>query len=174
MFKRARFDAHYREHYPRVRGLCRYLLGPDEDPEDAAQEVFERGLKAFSRFRSADAFAPWINTIARNFCIDRIRERQRTAAVFTADESAEPDALEDPADCPAGQLISAHSAAAVTTAVQQLPDRYRVPLVLAYYSDASYAEIAEQLEIAPGHVGVLLLRARQRLRQALNQQEAPQ
>jgi RNA polymerase sigma-70 factor (ECF subfamily) len=49
-----------------------------------------------------------------------------------------------------------------------LPDKYRVPVVLAYFNQLSYDEIAEQLNISRNHVGVLLLRAKQSLRTALN------
>jgi len=53
------------------------------------------------------------------------------------------------------------------TAIGQLHDKYRVPLVLAYYNDSSYEEIATDLSISRSHVGVLLLRAKQRLRSYL-------
>jgi RNA polymerase sigma factor (sigma-70 family) len=64
-------------------------------------------------------------------------------------------------------LISAHEADAITAAVEALPEQYRLPIVLAYYADASYDEIANTLGITPNHVGVLLLRGKRRLRQDL-------
>ncbi|MEM6708029.1 MAG: RNA polymerase sigma factor [Pseudomonadota bacterium] len=170
MFNRVRYDAHYREHYRRVRGLCAYLLGTEQDADDAAQEVFARGLKAFAKFRRGDDFTPWINTIARNHCVDRLRDRQRWARILS--EATDADDLEDPAESPVGRLISAHTATAVEQALRSLPDPYRLSLVLAYYGDASYDDIAETLETTRNHVGVLLLRAKQRLRSALESQEA--
>ena len=55
----------------------------------------------------------------------------------------------------------------VRAALAALPEKYRLPIVLAYYNDASYDEIAEALGISRNHVGVLLLRGKQALRKAL-------
>lgn len=71
------------------------------------------------------------------------------------------------------QLASEQDADALTQAIRGLPDKYRVPLVLAYFHDASYDEIARDLEISRNHVGVLLLRAKQQLRVALEKGDQP-
>ena len=52
-------------------------------------------------------------------------------------------------------------------AIEELPDRYRVPIVLRYYADLDYGEVAETLGVSRGQVATLLFRARQRLRQGL-------
>ena len=64
-------------------------------------------------------------------------------------------------------MLGAERAAAVNAAVAKLPERYRVPLAFAYYADADYDEIATSLGITRTHVGVLLCRAKQLLRQSL-------
>ena len=64
-----------------------------------------------------------------------------------------------------GAVLGAERAAAVNAAVAKLPERYRVPLAFAYYADADYDEIATSLGITRTHVGVLLCRAKQLLRQ---------
>jgi RNA polymerase sigma-70 factor, ECF subfamily len=162
----AAFDALYREHYHRVLGLCRRMLGSAHDAEEAAQEVFMRGYKAFGSYRSREPFGPWIGAVASNYCIDVLRRGRRAAAIFS-DESGEAPDPADPAENGAMPLISAHRADAVSRAVEALPDRYRLPIVLAYYADASYEEIADTLNINPNHVGVLLLRGKDRLRRDL-------
>ena len=70
-----------------------------------------------------------------------------------------------------GAVITAERAAAVNAAVAKLPERYRVPLALAYYADADYDQIAATLKITRTHVGVLLFRAKQLLRQSLERAE---
>ncbi|MEQ8858764.1 MAG: sigma-70 family RNA polymerase sigma factor [Pseudomonadales bacterium] len=160
------FDALYREHYPRVLGICRRLLGAAGDAEDAAQDTFVRGYRAFARYRPEDPFGPWIGAIASNHCIDLLRRRQRLNELFSdADDAA--DSLPDPTGNGVGPLIEASDAAAVSAAVDRLPDRYRLPILLAYYADASYDDIAANLGITRNHVGVLLLRGRERLRHEL-------
>lgn len=125
-----------------------------------------RGYRAFDRYRGDQPFGPWIGRIAANYCIDLLRRRKRLGALFSDD----PDLAEAQAD-PAGDgalaLVSAHDAEAVSRAIDALPEKYRVPVVMAYYADASYDDIAGALGISRNHVGVLLLRARARLREAL-------
>jgi RNA polymerase sigma-70 factor (ECF subfamily) len=162
----ANFDALYREHYHRVFGLCRRMLGGAADAEDAVQEVFMRGYRAFDRYKSRDPFGPWINTIASNYCIDVLRQRRRLSEVF-ADTPTDAPEPADPQQNGVGSLISAHEAGVITKAVEALPEQYRLPIVLAYYADASYDEIANTLGITTNHVGVLLLRGKKRLRQNL-------
>ena len=162
---KAAFDALYREHYRRVHGLCRRMLGRAADAEDATQEVFMRGYRSIGRYRSQDPFGPWINTIASNYCIDVLRGNRRFRDLFN--EEAEPDEAESPLENGAAPLIRSEDADAVNRAVESLPEQYRLPIVLAYYSDASYDEIADVLGITRNHVGVLLLRGRKKLRAQL-------
>ena len=167
---RAAVDDLYRANYRRVLGICRRLLGEAGGAEDAAQEVFMRGLRSLARYDETAPFGPWIGAIARNYCIDALRKRKRLNALFSDAEVAEAD-LEAPATGPVDTLISDSDAAVVTAAVDALPESYRLPIVLAYYGEASYEEIAESLDITPNHVGVLLLRGRQRLRKLLEEQQ---
>lgn len=160
------FDALYQAHYRRVLGLCRRMLGRAADAEDATQEIFMRGFRAFSSYRSQDPFGPWIGAIASNYCIDVLRKERRLASVFK--EEAEPPEPVSPTENGAALLISAYKADAINQAVEALPEQYRLPVVLAYYADASYEEIADTLGITSNHVGVLLLRGKKRLRQALD------
>ncbi len=159
---KAAFDALYREHYRRVHGLCRRMLGGATDAEDATQEVFMRGYRSFGRYGSQDPFGPWINTIATNYCIDVLRGNRRVRDLFS--EETEPAEAESPLENGAAPLIRSQDAESVNRAVEALPEQYRLPIVLAYYSDASYDEIAETLGITRNHVGVLLLRGRKKLR----------
>jgi len=112
---RARFDALYREHYPRVLGLCRRMLGGSSDAEDAAQEVFMRGYRAIRRYRREQPFGPWIAAIATNYCIDLLRRRLRWGRMFS-DEPSASEELPDPAEHGAATLIEAHDANVVSRA----------------------------------------------------------
>lgn len=166
------FDILYREYYVRVFGLCRQLLGSAPLAEDAAQETFMRAYRHFDRYDSTQPFWQWIATIANRYCIDVLRKRSRTGALFD-DEQFEFDQVSSGSPSPPLQLASEQDADALTQAIRDLPDKYRVPLVLAYFHDASYDEIARDLEISRNHVGVLLLRAKQQLRVALEKGDQP-
>ena len=160
------FAEAYTAHYRQVRGLCRQLLGSTERAEDAAQESFVRAYRALSTFDPAQPFIAWIMRIARNHCLDLLRRRSRETALF-GDEDVEAAAAETPGADGLGVALTAERAAAVNAAVGKLPEKYRVPLALAYYGDQDYDEIASALGITRNHVGVLLCRAKQMLRQSL-------
>lgn len=166
MTKEAAFAEAYTAHYRQVRGLCRQLLGSTERAEDAAQEAFMRAYHAFASYDPAQPFAGWIMRIARNHCLDLLRRRTTERALF-GDEAEEAAAAEAPGEDGLGTVLGAERAAAVNAAVAKLPERYRVPLAFAYYADADYDEIATSLGITRTHVGVLLCRAKQLLRQSL-------
>jgi RNA polymerase sigma-70 factor (ECF subfamily) len=165
------FEILYREYYGRVFGLCRRLLGSGDPAEDAAQEVFMRAYRNFSKYDASQPFWQWIATIANNHCIDQLRARGRKQALF-GDEATELDELPSP-DAPVlSELIAREDAGALNEAIAALPDKYRVPLVLAYFHRSSYDDIAGQLNISRNHVGVLLLRAKQYLRDTLATESA--
>jgi len=161
--KTAVFEILYRDYYVRVYGLCRRLLNSRELAEDAAQEAFMRAYKSFHKYNMEQPFWHWIASIANNHCIDLLRQQNRTDALF-GDEAVELEQLAA-ADAPVlSDLIALEDAQSLNGAVASLNARYRVPLVLAYFNQQSYDEIAQLLKISRNHVGVLLLRAKQRLR----------
>ena len=163
MARNAAFEILYTDYYVRVFGLCRRLLNSSELAEDAAQETFMRAYRNFRKYKTDQSFWKWIAAIANNHCIDLLRQQTRTDALF-GDEATELEQLPG-ADTPVlSDLISFEEADSLNTAVAKLSAKYRVPLVLAYFNQFSYVEIAEQLNISRNLVGVLLLRAKQRLR----------
>jgi RNA polymerase sigma-70 factor (ECF subfamily) len=166
MRKEEAFAEHYAAHYRQVRGFCRQLLGSTERGEDAAQEAFVRAYRAFATRDPAQPFIAWIMRIARNHCLDLLRRRSHEPALY-GDETIETAAAEAPDADGLGTALTIERAAAVNAAVAKLPERYRVPLALAYYADADYDDIATTLGITRNHVGVLLCRAKQLLRKSL-------
>ena len=163
MARNVAFEILYKDYYPRVFGLCRRLLNSSELAEDAAQEAFMRAYKNFRKYDTDKPFWQWIASIANNYCIDLLRQQTRTDALF-GDEATELEQLAA-ADTPMlSDLIAVEEADSLNGAVANLSAKYRVPLVLAYFNQFRYDEIAEQLNISRTHVGVLLLRAKQRLR----------
>jgi len=166
MTSEADFAEHYRNNYRRVLGLCRQLLGRIQPAEDAAQEVFLRAHRAFASYDRARPFEGWILTIASNYCIDVVRRRRKEAQLFGSEGEERIAAEADDSDV-LGELLAEERAAELKVAIASLPERYRLPLVLAYYRDASYDEVASALGITRTHAGALICRAKQALRRAL-------
>jgi RNA polymerase sigma-70 factor (ECF subfamily) len=159
----------YRTHYRRVFGLCRQLLGKAERAEDAAQEVFLRAHNSFASYDIDQPFAGWILRIASNYCIDTLRRRRKELELFGTESDERIAAEADDTDV-LGDLLTVERAAEVKAAVAALPERYRVPLVLAYYNDASYDDVAAVLGVTRSHAGTLICRAKQTLRRALQKE----
>ncbi|MCY4121269.1 MAG: RNA polymerase sigma factor [Acidobacteria bacterium] len=160
------FAALFRAHERRVRQICRYLLGSADEAEDAVQEIFLRVRRRYDQFDRARPFENWIVGVASHYCVDRLRQRSRETRLFGA-EDVERDAVASGSVSPLDALLARERSRELRRAVADLPAKYRVPTVLAYFSDLGYAEIARLLGIERSHVAVLLFRGRQRLRRTL-------
>lgn len=134
--------------------------------EDAAQDAFVRAYRGLDRYDPSQPFAAWVMGIARNHCIDLLR-RRRHGELRLGDEAAERAAAEAESVEGVDALVINERSDRVRAALAALPEKYRLPIVLVYYDEASYDDIAEVLGISRNHVGVLLLRGKQALRKAL-------
>lgn len=167
MSAKVAFEILYKDYYLRVFGLCRRLLDSDSQAEDATQEAFMRAYRSFSKYDRDQPFWQWIAAIASNHCIDLLRRRNRTEALF-ATETSDTETVAVATDAGCEELIGRNEdRTLLIQLVDDLPDRYRIPVVLAYFRELDYDRIAKELGISRNHVGVLLLRAKQQLRKRL-------
>jgi len=157
---------HYR---PDVERLCRRLLGSVAETEDAAQESFARAHAALDGYDPARSFRRWLLAIAAHCAIDALRRRRREARLFER-EPIEAGAPADPGASPLQHGLSTELRRQLLAAIEAQPDLYRAPLVLRYYADLDYGEIAEILRVSRNQVATLLFRARARLREQLETQ----
>ena len=158
----------YSRYVRRVFGLCRYMLNSREGAEDATSEVFLKLQRSIESYDSSIPFPRWLLRVAGNQCVDALRRRQRGQKVFVevADGSAVIEtASSEPS--PLGAVISAQERAQVRDTITRLPENYRVPLVLRYYSELSYEEIAQQVGLERNYVAALIFRAKKELRRRL-------
>jgi RNA polymerase sigma-70 factor (ECF subfamily) len=158
----------YRRYVRRVFGLCRYMLNSRESAEDATSEVFVKLQRSIERYDGSIPFPRWLLRVAGNQCIDAMRRRQRGQKVFVEVEDGAvviEAASSEPS--PLGAFIRTQERAQVRDAIERLAENYRVPLVLRYYSELSYDEIAQQLNLERNYVAALIFRAKQELRRRL-------
>jgi RNA polymerase sigma-70 factor, ECF subfamily len=157
----------YRRYVPRVFGLCRYMLNSREGAEDATSEVFLKLQRSIESYDGSIPFPRWLLRVAGNQCIDVLRRRQRGRKVIVEVEDAA--VIEAPSSelSPLGAVIRTEERTRVRDAIARLPVNYRVPLVLRYYSELSYDEIAQQLDLQRNYVAALIFRAKQELRRKL-------
>ena len=157
----------YRRYARRVFGLCRYMLDSREGAEDATSEVFLKLQRSIETYDGSTPFPRWLLRVAGNQCIDVLRRRQRGRQVIVEVEDA--TAIEAPSSelSPLGAVMSKEERTQVRDAIARLPENYRLPLILRFYSELSYDEIAQQLELPRNSVAVLIFRAKQELRRKL-------
>ena len=158
----------YRRYARRVFGLCRYMLGSRESAEDATSEVFLKLQRSMESYDGSIPFPRWLLRVAGNQCIDALRRRQRGRQVIVeVEDGAAVIEAASPERSPLSAVISTEERAQVRDAIARLPENYRVPLVLRYYSELSYDEIAQQLGLRRNYVAALIFRAKQELRRTL-------
>ena len=161
----------YREFHPRVLGLCRYLLGSHDEAEDASNEVFVRLPAAVKTYDTSLPFSRWLASVASHYCIDLLRRRRSEQRVL---EPADPEGPEPAASdtSPLEDLLAQEERKRVRAAIARLPERYSIPLVLRYYNEMSYEEIAERLGVSHENVKTLIFRAKEKLRKSLEKNAA--
>ena len=161
------FSDIYKTHYRRVFSLCRYLLNSLDAAEDATHEVFMRAQRKLATYDPSLPFSSWLLGIATNHCIDVLRRRNTEKRIFEGGS----DVAEARSRrlTPLGELIASERGYEVRNALSQLSDKYRVPLVLAYYNEMSYDEIAAALGLGRNAVATLIFRGKQQLREKLGQ-----
>jgi len=128
----------YRLYVRRVFGLCRYMLGSREGAEDATGEVFLKLQRSIESYDGSVPFLKWLLRVASNQCIDVLRRRTRGRQVIVeVEEGAAAVEVASSEPSPLGAVLSAEEKAQVRDAIARLPENYRVPLVLRYYSELS-------------------------------------
>jgi RNA polymerase sigma-70 factor (ECF subfamily) len=158
----------YRRYVRRVFGLCRYMLNSRESAEDATSEVFLKLQRSIESYDGSIPFPRWLLRVAGNQCIDALRRRQRGRKVFVeVEDGAVVIEAASSKPSPLGAVISAQEKAQVRDTIERLAENYRVPLVLRYYGELSYDEIAEELGLERNNVAALIFRAKQELRRRL-------
>jgi RNA polymerase sigma factor (sigma-70 family) len=160
----------YREFAPAIFRFCRRAMPTKEDAEDATMEIFMKLRDKLEQYDQTRSFTAWLYKVAANHCWDMLRRRK-----LRQDKETE-DVTEIPLECPEPnqleKLIEERTSEEVRKALDKLGVRARMALVMRYYSDMSYDEIADALGVRRAFVGVVLLRARHELRQALGQNSA--
>lgn len=157
------------EHYQTpVFNICFRMLGEREEAEDASQEVF---IKAFGNIRKYDpdrVFINWILTIASNHCIDRIRKRRFQLVSL---EDWEPGGREKSTeDGVESTVILQEGREEIQAYLNHLGIQDRAAIILRYWYDMSYEEIASNLSLSVGAVKSRLHRARKTLAEEWQEQ----
>ena len=148
-------------HLSSLLAVSRRMLRDDAEAEDVAQEALLRLWRLASTLEvGPSGLKPWLRRVVSNLCIDRVRSGRKVTVVADVPEQSEP----------ASQLRGIESeeiGARVDAALQALPERQRLALILFQYEGLSQIDIGREMGISDEAVESLLARARRSLRVAL-------
>jgi RNA polymerase sigma-70 factor (ECF subfamily) len=149
-----------------VYNLAYRMLRNANEAEEAAQEAFIRAFTKLDSYDPKRKFSTWMLTITSNYCIDLIRKRRQI--MLSIDEPLPPHpALQSERSAgPESQLVQSERADVVQALLQELPEDYRQAVVLRYWYEMSYSEIAETMETSVSAIKSRLFRARRQLAEA--------
>jgi len=158
----------YEELAPSVFRLCRRVLPTWEDAEDATTEIFLKVRLRLEQYDPTRPFRPWLYSLASNHCWDELRRRRSRGQTEAGDlDAIYTESSEEQQAGPLASLLAEQDKKDIRGAVAKLGDRDRLAIAMRYFAELSYQEISDVLGMNSSAVGVLLLRARRRLRQML-------
>ncbi len=151
-----------------VFNLAYRMLGEAGEAEDAAQEAFLKAYSHLNRYDTTRSFKTWLLSITSNHCIDRLRKRRLT--YLSLEEPLPPHpALTSDELGPEAAAIARERSQVIQQLLDGLSPEYRLVVVLRYWYDLSYTEIAEMLSTSESAVKSRLFRARQALAKQLEE-----
>ena len=148
-------------HQAPVYNLCYRMLGNAAEAEDAAQETFVRVYKHLGAYDPQQRLSSWILAVASHYCIDRLRRRRIKWLSLDSVLPLRP-MITDTAQ-PEDAVVRHEAQVEVREVLQSLPAQYRLVIVLRYWHDLSYAEIAQATGSTESAVKSRLHRARKTL-----------
>jgi len=140
-----------------VFGVALGILGNPHDAEDATQDAFIRAYENLQRYDLKRKFSTWIFTIVTNICKNKLRRERFFSPLKSLSQL-------QGANDPAEQVSREERELLVQEALAALDEKYRAPLVLRFYGDLEYKEIAEALGLPEGTVKTRIHRAKSALR----------
>ena len=154
--------AHLVERYQTpVYNLCYRMLGNHSEAEDAAQETFIKAYGSMKRYDPSRKFINWILTIASNNCIDQIRKRR--FQIVPLEEWTPGDKSDSTENGIEGSIIAKEGREDIQGMIDHLGPKDRAAIILRYWYDLSYEEIANTLSLSLGAVKSRLHRARREI-----------
>jgi RNA polymerase sigma factor (sigma-70 family) len=153
----------------RVLGVCHARVGRAAAAEDLAQETILRGLKALPTLAEPEKFGPWLCGIATRTCLDWLKKSERSEVSLSATavnhegESRFAASGHDPASA-AEQTDDLRR---LMSEVEKLPEPLREVLMLYYYEDCTYQDLAQRLGVSSATINARLTQARMALREKL-------
>ncbi|MBI38058.1 MAG: RNA polymerase subunit sigma-70 [Leptospiraceae bacterium] len=149
----------------------RLFRGNQEDAQDFVQDAFLRAYDKWETFEGRSKRSTWLYSLALNLGLNRLSKKKRMP-----DFSTEPGILDETVASPdtpesivTEMLEQEEVEGMLQEALQELPENYRLPIVLLYFEKLSYKEMSEKLGTSEGTLKSLVYRGKMQLRDRLKQ-----
>lgn len=152
-----------------VQNLAYRMLGNVTEAEDVAQEAFVRAYTQLATYKTVHKFSTWLLSIASHLAIDQLRRRRFLA--LPLDDVPFLEWIPDVVVGPEQSALQGEQQDEVQKYLQRLPAKYRAVIVLRYWYDFSYEEIASALNLTQQLVKARLHRARELLARYMKQNQ---
>lgn len=156
-------------HQGPVIGTVAKMLGGVSESEDIAQQVFIRVWKSAARYEPTAKFTTWLFTITRNLVFNETRRRQRkpTVSANEREEDSQWTTEDHDTASPADDALHRELERAIDNAIEALPEKQRMAVILRRYEEMPYDDISKILSISIPALKSLLFRARTQLKESL-------
>jgi RNA polymerase sigma-70 factor (ECF subfamily) len=152
----------------RVLAVCHSRVGRRDVAEDLAQETLLRGFRSLATLIDPEKFAGWLTGIAIRTCLDWLKAKERTQVSFsTLSANGQLDGILAQKTCATDVTGDSEE---LLAQVEALPQAYRETLMIYYYEDMTYQELATMLGVSVATVNARLTKARKMLRERLERQ----
>ena len=153
----------------RVLAVCHARVRSCHTAEELAQESLLRGLRAIATLEDPAKFGPWLCGIASRVCLDWLKCGQSRQVSLDAMSDGQADAwVAQPGDTPAEAAAQADDERQLLAEVATLPESYREVIMMYYYDDVTYQDVAAALGVSAATVNARLTKARAMLRERLS------
>jgi RNA polymerase sigma-70 factor (ECF subfamily) len=125
--------------------FAKQYVGDDAAAEDITQETFFKAWRNIGKFKTGKTFRPWVYTIARNTALDYIKKKRAVAFSELDDldkDDSFADTVQDTAPLPIEIFEQVESAEQLESAMQALHPDHRTTLIMHYYEELTFDEIA--------------------------------
>jgi RNA polymerase sigma-70 factor (ECF subfamily) len=159
-----------RRHAARLLAICRAHVANADAAQDLAQEAFLRALQALPSLTDPVKFGAWLRGIAVRVCLDWRKAKQTAQVPFSALENDSEHTFEvaDDAEPVEQKLERSDHCQQLMAAMHVLPLEYREVLLLYYYDDVTYQDLANLLGVSRATINLRLTKGRALLREALS------
>jgi RNA polymerase sigma-70 factor (ECF subfamily) len=151
----------------RITALCHARVARACIAEELAQETLLRGFRALCTLNDPDKFGTWLCGIAVRICLDWYKSKERGQVPFSAVDNAD-ELLGQAAVETEPDLDRADEVRRLLAEVEALPEDCREVVMLYYYQDVTYRDLAQTLGVSPATINARLTRARALLRERLS------